>query len=93
MGCSASTSCMLLLRQARTVYVISPSEFWKHMYVPTSGNSDSSRHLGVLADCEDATDGRHDRVEAPEGHKEARNEAGEAGYTSVEGPKGAEFEA
>ena len=46
-----------------------------------------------MADCEDATDGRHDRVEAPEGHKEARNEAGEAGYTSVEGPKGAEFEA
>ena len=45
-----------------------------------NGGSDSKRHLGVLADREDATDGRHDRVEAPEGHKEARNEAGEAGY-------------
>ena len=46
-----------------------------------------------MSDREDATDGRHDRVEAPEGDTEARNEAGEAGYTSVEGPKGAEFEA
>ena len=58
-----------------------------------SGNSDSSRHLGVLADWEAAIDGHRDRVEAPEGDTEARNEAGEAGYTSVEGLKGAEFEA
>ena len=46
-----------------------------------------------MADREDATDGHRDRVEAPEGDTEARNEAGEAGYTSVEGLKGAEFEA
>ena len=46
-----------------------------------------------MADCEDATDGHRDRAEAPEGDTEARNEAGEAGYTSVEGLKGAEFEA
>ena len=58
-----------------------------------SGSSDSSRHPGVLAEREDATNGRHDRVEAPEGDTEARNEAGEAGYTSVDGPKGTEFEA
>ena len=58
-----------------------------------SGGSDSSRHPGVLADREDATDGHRDRAEAPEGDTEARNEAGEAGYTSVEGLKGAEFEA
>ena len=46
-----------------------------------------------MADREDATDGHRDRVEAPEGDTEARNEAGEAGYTSVDGPKGTEFEA
>ena len=44
-----------------------------------SGSSDSSQHPGVLADREDATDGHRDRVEAPEGDTEARNEAGEAG--------------
>ena len=46
-----------------------------------------------MADREDATDGHRNRAEAPEGDTEARNEAGEAGYTSVEGPKGAEFDA
>ena len=44
-----------------------------------SGSSDNNRHPGVLADREDATDGHRDRVEAPEGDTEARNEAGEAG--------------
>ena len=44
-----------------------------------SGDNDSGRRPGVLADSQDAAGGRSDGVEVPASHTEAWNEAGEAG--------------